>query len=363
MQKFIAIWITFFSIVSSNVAQYDEFNCILCPPQAPITQANIAQVRHYVLSEGATLNFDFAPHQIDGSYYIFYMSTPDPIAELFDSVQALFVRKFEPNPDDRIFDMTGLRTDDGFTSVAYSPNVTIAASGNEQGQITFWDIEQQESLQGSDEIGMPVTDMVFHPEENWLAAIHENVQIGIYTQGDENVQWLLLAEEDVTISNAVFSADGQLLLAGVGTILQVWNSIDLTPLMSTSIDGDVVYWVLAHPQKSETFYTLSNTSVSEWMWDADARNLEPITSFNNPFSADSVVTSATMNHDGSVIILVLDEQRLVVWDTLEGQIIEVPSLEHIISNSVRPTYDVAFSPDGMFLAIGTGFGISFFVIA
>lgn len=244
MQKFLAVLIIFFSVAFDTTAQ-DEFNCISCPPEEAITQANIAQIRHFGLLERATLELVFSAYLDERNYRIFYLSLPPRFASA-NIVFPMFVRTNERFPDDYIFDMTGLGTEYDFTSVAYSPDVSIAASGNEQGQITFWDIEQQESLQDSDELGLPVTDMVFHPEETWLAAIYDDAQVGIYKLGDEDLQWLISADDAVSISNAVFSVDGDVLAIAVDSMLQVWDSDNLSQLASTSIAGMrcIKYWLI-----------------------------------------------------------------------------------------------------------------------
>lgn len=345
----------------NNTAQEDDFNCLDCPPDELIDSTNISQVRHHGLMEHPSISFDFAPQLVDDMYRIFHVHIP--FSDRWQERDSLLTYSIMPDVNIATFEMTGLLTEDGFTSAAYSSDINIAASGNEQGQVSFWNVDEQVLLQSIDEIELPVVEIAFHPIEDWLVALHGNSQVGIYTLGEDDITWLTVSEDGLDVSAVVFSNDGEQLAIGVNTSLQIWDSGKLISLTSSPVDGEVLYQVLAHPERVDTFYTISNTHITEWIWDSEDNHLDSVSSFALLVSEDSEITSAALNHDGSLLIFIVDEQEVVAWDTVLGQSIDVPSFDRILSNAVRPNYDVVFSPDGLFVGIGSGFGISFFVVA
>ena len=165
------------------------------------------------------------------------------------------------------------------------------------------------------------------------------------------------------MSNVAFNADGSLLAAGVEDSIVLWDVETLLPFDPVKVTERQVQNVLFHPQDTQVVFTLSGEEAIAWQW--DGRQLETHQLLQPPDleTDDPIITGAAISPDGSLLMVICDQRQIIAWDTETGQHLEVPAFDLLYSESdPRDIYAVAFSPDGMYLAFGTGWGLSMFVV-
>jgi hypothetical protein len=282
--------------------------------------------------------------------------------------------------------ITTLRTLRGHTSwvtsVAFSPDGRLLASGSDDQTLKLWDVETRQEVRTLRGHTDPVWSVAFSPDGRLLAS----------GSGDNTVKlWDVETGQEVrTLSghtdpvwSVAFSPDGRLLASGSGdNTVKLWDvetgqevrtlrghtflvvsvafSLDGRLLASGSLDNTVKLWDV---ETGQEVHTLRGHTDSVWsvafspdgrllasgsddqtvkLWDVETgqevRTLRGHTSW---------VTSVAFSPDGRLLASGSDDQTVKLWDVATGQ--EVRTL----SGHTAPVRSLAFSPDGRLLASGS----------
>ncbi len=242
--------------------------------------------------------------------------------------------------------LTGHR--DEVTSVSFSRNGVILASGSRDGTVKLWDIATKENIATLEGHRSGVTSVAFSSDGITLASGSYDRTIKLWDVGTrENIATLV--EHTNFVTSVVFSPDGQILASGSwdetvrlwdvatkeniaafrgynSTIYSVVFSIDGTILASGSRDGTVKLWDIATKENIATYRHIDISGINQW------------------------ISSIAFSPDGAIFAVGLNRNAVKLWEVATG--INIATLEE----HKDWVYSVAFSPVGTTLASGSDDG-------
>jgi WD40 repeat protein len=188
------------------------------------------------------------------------------------------------------------------TSVAFSPDGTVLASGSADGTVQFWDMATGQLV--AEPLGQhsgEVTSIAFSPDGKVLASGSADKTVRILDIATYRLWVDPLSGHSNRVTSLAFNPNGTVLASG-------------------SADGTVQLW------DAETYQLLK----------------EPLTKHSDQ------VTSVAFSPDGTVLASGSADGTVQLWDMATGQLLGEPLLGH--SNQVT---SLAFSPDGTVLVSGS----------
>ena len=346
-------------LLLSNVQS--QATCVGCPPRLPISVSTIASLGGGIADGPPPIDIAFHPN----SQHFLTITTPS----LFESDRELpnflsiwtIIEEEEFVYWDKEF---SLNANDTLRHVAFSRISDVMAAGEDNGVLSFWDMKQRRILSVRLWDETAITDLVFHPKDNLLVAVGNHQQVRVYPVEAENHPFVELPLNAGFVSNVAFNADGTIMVIGVDETVTLWSVQDLFLINSFSVADETVQRVLLPSQQPDTIITIAGAKVKRWKW--DGKELSNALQFDIPAleTTDLSVTAADLSADGSVLITVYNKKEVIVWATDTGDLIDVPILSVLHSErDPRDIYSVGFSPDGMWLMFGTGFGMVYFIVA
>jgi WD40 repeat protein/energy-coupling factor transporter ATP-binding protein EcfA2 len=244
------------------------------------------------------------------------------------------------------------------SSVAFSPNGRTLISGADNG-VEFWDpaIEWQIGAPLTESRPRPIYSVAFSPEGSALASGGSDGAIQFWnTATGRQIGPALTAHGSGSIDNVTFSPDDRILASGSEDgAVRLWSTATRRlistllkdPPAGPSAEGDSTF-----PAPSVAFgpngriLATSGPGSMVRLWDAIGRPIRSIPTAGSvesiAFSPDSKIL-ATGGYDG----------RVRLWKVTTGSQIDTP-----ITNTRAPPIDsVSFSPNGKFLASGDSNGM------
>jgi len=272
---------------------------------------------------------------------------------------------------------------DHVSSVAFSPDGSILASGSSDNTIILWDAGSGEKLHTL--VGHPgdVLNVAFSPDGNTLASGSRD-WMGILwdVKSGEKLRNLVGHTGDVFL--VAFSPNGSIIASGSddNTII-LWDAKsgeklhtltgntsgldsvaffpDGSTLASGSYDGTVILWDVKSGEKLRTLsghqgnvlnialspdnstFASSSFDGTIILWDAKSGDkLHTLTGHT------MTVTSTAFSPDGSTLASGSWDDTVMLWDAKSGEKL------HILTGHQGDVLNVAFSPDGSILASGSG---------
>lgn len=91
-------------------------------------------------------------------------------------------------------------------------------TSSEDGWVKVWQTKDG-SIQRSYDHGVPVNDVVIHPNQGEVIACDRGGNVRIWDLGENKCTHQLIPEEDVSVSSVTVASDGTLLCAGNNSVL------------------------------------------------------------------------------------------------------------------------------------------------
>ena len=230
------------------------------------------------------------------------------------------------------------------TSVAFSPDGVLLATGTENGQIRVWNTASGQLLRilpGSR--AESVNSVAFSPDGQTLASGTENGRIQLWNTATGRLIRALRGTGHAMVNSVAFSPDSEILAAGCDDGLHLWNTATGQPVRSTrpassagSIDS------VAFGPGGRTFVSGGADGIRLW----NTANGQPV---GAPLSSDAVVFSVAFSPDGRSLVSGNGGGEVRLWHL--GVIEPTRVIPPPVSNR-GPVDTVAFSPSGTMLATG-----------
>ncbi|MBW4494057.1 MAG: protein kinase [Oscillatoria princeps RMCB-10] len=226
------------------------------------------------------------------------------------------------------------------TSVAFTPDGKILASGSDDDTVRLWDVATGRELRQLSEHGNWVWSVAFSPDGKILASGSEDKTVRLWdvASGRELRQ---LSEHRSSVWSVAFSPDGKILASGsLDNTVGLWDVASGRELRQLSGHRHSVLSVAFSPDgKILASGSLDNTVR---LWDvATGSELRQLSGHGNS------VSSVAFSPDGKILASGSQDETVRLWDVATGS--ELRQL----SGHGNDVSSVAFSPDGKILASGS----------
>jgi WD40 repeat protein len=234
------------------------------------------------------------------------------------------------------------------TSVAFSPDSKILASGSADYRVWLWDVATRQ------EIGLPlsntgaVNSVAFSPDDKTLAAGNADGTVGLWDVATPLPTGSRLINGHTSVNSVAFSPDGKTLAAGNadGTV-RLWDVATRRPLGGPLIGpGAPVTSVAFSPDRKTLAAGNADDKVRLWDVATNHRLGRPLIGPGAP------VTSVAFSPDGTTLASGSADDTVWLWNVATRQPIGGP----IINGQAGGVSSVAFSPAGKTLASGSDEG-------
>jgi len=277
------------------------------------------------------------------------------------------------------------------TSVVFSPDGSMIASGSEDGSIKLWDTQNGVLLRTIKDHNSDVTSVAFSPDGNMIASGDDSRTVKLW----DTKSGILLRTTKVSmfggvtnkrVDSVVFSPDGSM-IASENTNIKLWNtksgallhtfkgynsSVSFSPdgsmIASGGYDDTIKLWntksgILMRTFKGHNSYVSSvvfspkgimiasgskNGTIK--LWDTKSGILLRTTKAHK-----ERVTSVVFSPDGRVIASASKNGTIKLWHTFNGALLHTfkdhkKSGYHKFGSAITPS--IVFSPDGTMIAAG-----------
>ena len=272
------------------------------------------------------------------------------------------------------------------TSVAFSPDGTMIASGSGDRTVKLWDVATQREIATLEAHRNVVYSVVFSPDGTMIASGSDDNTVRLWDVATQR-EIATLTGHTGGVTSVAFSPDGTMIASGSGdrTVklwdVETWRNLatfeghtgevtsvafspDGTMIASGSDDRTVKLWDVATQREITTLEahrnvvssvafspdgtTLASGAVS---WEA-VRLWDVATRTNTATLAEHTdwVSSVVFSPDGTTLASGSDDQTVKLWNVETGHDVAT------FSKRTGPIYSVAFSPDGSTLASADGDG-------
>jgi WD40 repeat protein len=255
---------------------------------------------------------------------------------------------------------------DYITSVVFSPDSKILASGSNDGTVRFWNVNTKKLL-GKPLVGHSnsVKSVAFSPNGKILASGGEDDTVRLWDVKTRQLLGKPLVGHSNSVDSVAFSPDGKTLASGSSSsTVRLWDvktrqplakllensgyttsSVAFSPDSQTLLSGETNKSVRLRWNNTETRqrpYLVGYKSVRLW-------NIETRQPLSKPFGDHSnEVTSVAFSPDGKTIALGSLDKIVRLWDIETRQ-----PLDEVLGGHSNEVTSVDFSPSSKILASGS----------
>lgn len=350
-----------------TLAQSEEIVCFSCPPSEVITDENISRIHKNGIFEGNTYDFSFSPNSQ------FVAAIRADRAAIYK--QSFWSHKDNPSEYDWLswgWSQTVTR-DNHLTQVAFHPEGNILAIGDDTGQVSFWDIEESNLVHTSNGQSY-IAEMVYHPDGNSVITLETPIGVaqlnseGVYVltelEGyyaiaehdmEEDAKYFDLSSTFIRIPSISMSADGRWLVASADNRLLIYDISTGSLIKEIVIRVPNIDLAMFDESDSHNLFILTDR-VDLWRWSDTPTDIVHVATFESILREKDnyPIMDAAISPDGSILITVDYANCIRTWDIIQRQ--EIETLLSVSDLCTDTIYDIAFSPDGLWLVYGsTGF--------
>ena len=225
------------------------------------------------------------------------------------------------------------------SSVAFSPNGKLLATGDADGKTYLWQVDDGKLLFTCTGHSSWVKSVAFSPDGQTLASGSDDQTVKLWDIRNGNCLTTLHGHSN-WVRSVAFSPDGQTLASGSeDQTVKLWDVHTGKCLKTLQGNTNRVRSVAFSPDGQILASGSEKQTIKLW----DIRNGECLTTLEGH---SNWVRSVAFSPDGQILASGSDDQTVKLWDVHNGKCLKT------LQGHTNRVWSVAFSPDGKILASG-----------
>ncbi|WP_019508820.1 NB-ARC domain-containing protein [Pleurocapsa sp. PCC 7319] len=228
----------------------------------------------------------------------------------------------------------------GVLSVAYSPDGQYLATGDTNGEIILWEVNQGRLKSRIRADSNWIRSVAFSPNGQFLASTGENQTIKIWSMVDDScIQMINDVQNQVWVVS--FSPDGSTIVsAGEDKTVKIW-SVESGQCLKTFVGHSDCVRSVAFSLDGQYLASGSEDKTVKIWSVASGQCLNTFTGHNN------WIRAVAFSLDGQYLASGSEDKTVKIWSVASGQCLDT------FTGHNNWVWSLAYSPDGQYLASGS----------